>query len=64
MLRGTGERGKVRLFFLGFAAGSAFEVRIDGASPRLVLTSSGGVFSIEAPRERLTLTSTSVHFVS
>lgn len=95
MVRGTGERGKVRLFFwrdgqaagaadgavlehvtggwicdrrdvsdtaqkatagsgdrgfdeLGFAAGSAFTVRSDGGSLRLVLTTSDGAFSIEA----------------
>ena len=95
VVRGTGERGKVRLFFwrdgkaagtadgavlkkmaagsicdrrdvidaqqkatagsgergfdeLGFAAGGAFSVRDDARSPRLVLTNSEGVFSIEA----------------
>ena len=95
VVRGTGERGKVRLFFwrngqaagtvdgtllkqvaggsvcdrrdvsdaqqkatagsgdrgfdeLGFAAGSAFTVRGGDGSLRLVLTSSEGVFSIEA----------------
>jgi hypothetical protein len=95
VVRGTGERGKVRLFFwrdgkaagtvdgavlkqaaggsicdrrdvsdalqkatagsgdrgfdeLGFAAGSAFTVRGEGGSLRLVLTTPEGIFSIEA----------------
>ena len=42
---GSGEQGFDEL---GFAAGSAFSVRDDGGSPRLVLTTSEGVFSIEA----------------
>jgi hypothetical protein len=44
---GSGDRGFDEL---GFAAGSAFTVQSDGGSLHLVLTTSDGVFSIEANR--------------
>jgi len=43
---GSGERGFDEL---GFASGAAFDVRAEGNGLRLVLPTSDGIFSIEAP---------------
>ena len=43
---GSGQRG---FDDLGFASGAAFDVRAEGASLRLVLSTSERIFSIEAP---------------
>ena len=43
---GSGQRGFDEL---GFASGAAFDVRVEGASLRLVLSTSERIFSIEAP---------------
>jgi len=43
---GSGERGFDEL---GFASGAAFDVRAEGNGLRLVLPTSEGIFSIEAP---------------
>jgi hypothetical protein len=42
---GSGERGFDEL---GFASGAAFDLRVEGATLRLVLPASERVFSIEA----------------